>query len=209
MQLKNHLIAAAVLCAALGAQAQAVRIANQGDSLSMDPHSLNESLQLSVTGNVYEGLVGRNKDLSVAPGLATSWSLILRTSLMSLTLARMSEPSPAARWNENTTSSALKGVPSWNCTFLRSSKRHTVGEVCFHEVASAGARLRSLPRPTSASYTLPVTDSCSDSLSECGSIDRASPWLAMRTVCAPAPSAAHSKAVARKLLIRMVDSCWK
>jgi hypothetical protein len=31
----------------------------------------------------------------------------------------------------------------------------------------------------------------------------------MRTVCAPAPSAAHSKAVARKLLIRMVDSCWK
>ena len=42
--------------------AQTVRIANQGDSLSMDPHSLNESLQL-VTGNVYEALVGRNKDL--------------------------------------------------------------------------------------------------------------------------------------------------
>ena len=39
-------------------------IANQGDALSMDPHSLNESLQLSVTGNVYEPLVGRNKDLS-------------------------------------------------------------------------------------------------------------------------------------------------
>jgi hypothetical protein len=34
----------------------------------MDPHSLNESLQLTVTGNVYEGLVGRNKDLSLAPG---------------------------------------------------------------------------------------------------------------------------------------------
>ena len=50
-----------------------MRIANQGDALSMDPHSLNESLQLSVTGNVYEGLVGRNKDLSLAPGLATSW----------------------------------------------------------------------------------------------------------------------------------------
>lgn len=73
MQFKRHLIAAALLGAALGAQAQTVRIANQGDSLSMDPHSLNESLQLSVTGNVYEGLVGRNKDLSLAPLLATSW----------------------------------------------------------------------------------------------------------------------------------------
>lgn len=73
MHFKTHLIAAAVLCAALGAQAQTVRIANQGDALSMDPHSLNESLQLSVTGNVYEALVGRNKDLSLAPGLATSW----------------------------------------------------------------------------------------------------------------------------------------
>ena len=74
MQMKTHLIAAAVIAlAAVGAQAQTVRIANQGDSLSMDPHSLNESLQLSVTGNVYEALVGRNKDLSLAPGLATSW----------------------------------------------------------------------------------------------------------------------------------------
>src|SRR5215207_7450223 len=72
MKFKPLLIAAAVLLAA-GAQAQTVRVANQGDSLSMDPHSLNESLQLSVTGNVYEALVGRNKDLSVAPLLATSW----------------------------------------------------------------------------------------------------------------------------------------
>jgi peptide/nickel transport system substrate-binding protein len=72
MKFKSHLIAAAVLCAA-AAQAQTVRVANQGDALSMDPHSLNESLQLSVTGNVYEGLVIRNKDLTLAPGLATSW----------------------------------------------------------------------------------------------------------------------------------------
>jgi peptide/nickel transport system substrate-binding protein len=53
--------------------AKTIRIGNQGDALSMDPHSLNESLQLSVTGNVYEGLTGRNKDLSLAPLLATSW----------------------------------------------------------------------------------------------------------------------------------------
>jgi peptide/nickel transport system substrate-binding protein len=74
MKFKTHLIAAAALCVASASiQAQTVRIANQGDSLSMDPHSLNESLQLSVTGNVYEPLVGRAKDLSLAPALATSW----------------------------------------------------------------------------------------------------------------------------------------
>lgn len=67
------LIGSAFAATSFVASAQTVRIANQGDALSMDPHSLNESLQLSVTGNVYEGLVGRNKDLSLAPGLATSW----------------------------------------------------------------------------------------------------------------------------------------
>jgi peptide/nickel transport system substrate-binding protein len=65
------------MVAALGAvglaQAQTVRIGNQGDALSMDPHSLNESLQLSVTGNVYEPLVARDRNLAVIPGLATAW----------------------------------------------------------------------------------------------------------------------------------------
>jgi peptide/nickel transport system substrate-binding protein len=77
MKFKPNLLSAAVLCAVSAtsfvASAQTLRVANQGDSLSMDPHSLNESLQLSVTGNAYEGLVIRNKDLSLAPGLATSW----------------------------------------------------------------------------------------------------------------------------------------
>ncbi|KAB2903700.1 MAG: ABC transporter substrate-binding protein [Burkholderiaceae bacterium] len=72
-------LAAALVCSALSAtalvaNAQTIRVANQGDALSMDPHSLNESLQLSVTGNVYEPLVGRNKDLSLAPALATAWT---------------------------------------------------------------------------------------------------------------------------------------
>ncbi|QGW81067.1 ABC transporter substrate-binding protein [Variovorax paradoxus] len=77
MSFKKKVAAAAVLCAlgaiSLVASAQTIRIANQGDALSLDPHSLNESLQLSVTANVYETLVGRNKDLSLAPLLATSW----------------------------------------------------------------------------------------------------------------------------------------
>lgn len=80
MKMKSSLLAAAALSlAAATATAQTVRIANQGDALSMDPHSLNESLQLSVTGNVYEPLVGRNKDLSLAPALATSWRQISPT----------------------------------------------------------------------------------------------------------------------------------
>jgi peptide/nickel transport system substrate-binding protein len=74
MKIKTTLLYAALLTAfATAASAQTVRVANQGDALSMDPHSLNESLQLSVTSNVYEPLVGRNKDLSLAPSLATSW----------------------------------------------------------------------------------------------------------------------------------------
>lgn len=67
------------LCAALAlsatlAQAVTLRVANQGDSTSMDPHSLNESLQLSFTGNIYEPLVGRDKNLGLVPMLATKWT---------------------------------------------------------------------------------------------------------------------------------------
>ena len=49
------------------------RFADQGDPISMDPHSLNESFQLNFTGNIYEPLVGRGKKLELAPGLATAW----------------------------------------------------------------------------------------------------------------------------------------
>ena len=55
------------------ANAKTLRVANQGDALSMDPHSLNESLQLSFTGNVFDALVNHNKQLGLEPGLATSW----------------------------------------------------------------------------------------------------------------------------------------
>ncbi|MBX3609750.1 MAG: ABC transporter substrate-binding protein [Hydrogenophaga sp.] len=67
------LLVAGALAAAGVVSAQTVRIGNQGDALSMDPHSLNESLQLSVTGNVYEPLVGRDRNLKLTPALATSW----------------------------------------------------------------------------------------------------------------------------------------
>lgn len=73
LQVLSLAAALALGASSVAAQSVTIRVANQGDSLSMDPHSLNESLQLSVTGNVYEPLVGRNKDLSLAPMLATSW----------------------------------------------------------------------------------------------------------------------------------------
>ena len=55
------------------AQAQTFKFANQGDALSMDPHSLNESFQLAFTGNIYEPLIGRGKKLELVPALATEW----------------------------------------------------------------------------------------------------------------------------------------
>ena len=75
MKLKSAVLALSLACAfgITSVSAQTIRVANQGDALSMDPHSLSESLQFSLTGNVYEPLVGRNKDLSLAPALATSW----------------------------------------------------------------------------------------------------------------------------------------
>jgi peptide/nickel transport system substrate-binding protein len=73
------LVCSALYATALVANAQTIRVANQGDALSMDPHSLNESLQHSITGNVYEPLVGRNKDLSLAPALATEWKQLSPT----------------------------------------------------------------------------------------------------------------------------------
>jgi peptide/nickel transport system substrate-binding protein len=74
MKTKQLLLAAALALALGAAQAKTFKIADQGDALSMDPHSLNESLQLSFTGNVYEPLVARDKKLGLAPGLATKWA---------------------------------------------------------------------------------------------------------------------------------------
>jgi len=72
-------VALAVLAAfgaaslAAPAAAKTFKFANQGDALSMDPHSLNESLQLNFLLNIYEPLVSRGKNLELAPGLATDW----------------------------------------------------------------------------------------------------------------------------------------
>ena len=80
MRPRSLLAAAAIaVCAvfagslAAPAAAKTFKYANQGDALSMDPHSLNESLQLNFTFNIYEPLVGRGKKLELVPALATDW----------------------------------------------------------------------------------------------------------------------------------------
>ena len=73
MKLKQTLLASALVLACSLAHAVTLRVANQGDVQSMDPHSLNESLQLSFTGNVYESLIERDKGMNLAPALATKW----------------------------------------------------------------------------------------------------------------------------------------
>lgn len=74
MKLKQTLLVAALALTFGAAQAVTLRVSNQGDVASMDPHSMNESLQLSFTGNVYESLIERNKTMGLAPALATKWT---------------------------------------------------------------------------------------------------------------------------------------
>ena len=71
-----NLAAAAGLAGLLAtgaAQAQTLRWASQGDPQTMDPHSQNESMTNAMNGQVYEYLVGRDKQLNIVPQLALSW----------------------------------------------------------------------------------------------------------------------------------------
>ncbi len=66
-------LAAACLLAAPAANSVTLKVGNQGDAVSMDPYSLNESLQLTVVNNMFEPLVTRDASYKLAPALATSW----------------------------------------------------------------------------------------------------------------------------------------
>lgn len=69
----SALVASALTAISFVASAVTLRVGNQGDALAMDPHSLNESLQLTVVGNVFEPLVTRDRAYKLAPALATDW----------------------------------------------------------------------------------------------------------------------------------------
>ena len=55
------------------AQAQTLRWSSQGDPQTMDPHPQNESMTNAMNGQVYEYLVGRDRQLNIVPQLALSW----------------------------------------------------------------------------------------------------------------------------------------
>src|SRR2546430_12468321 len=55
------------------ASAQTLRYANQGDLKSLDPYTLNETTTHAHLGQVYDGLIARDKDLKIIPALAESW----------------------------------------------------------------------------------------------------------------------------------------
>jgi len=74
MKLLPVALAVALALGSSLSHAVTLRVANQGDVQSMDPHSLNETLQLSFTGSVYEPLVGRDKKMGLVPLLATKWT---------------------------------------------------------------------------------------------------------------------------------------
>jgi peptide/nickel transport system substrate-binding protein len=77
MSVRRNLLAAAtasiIALAAVPATAQTLRYANQGDLKSLDPYTLNESTTHAHLGQVFEGLVARDKDLKIIPALAESW----------------------------------------------------------------------------------------------------------------------------------------
>ena len=77
----RHALAVGAITLGLFAQVQAatLRVANQGDALSMDPHSLAEAVQLAFTGNIYEGLVAYDAQLKLVPALASKWGVVKPT----------------------------------------------------------------------------------------------------------------------------------
>ena len=50
-----------------------LRWTSQGDALTLDPHSQNESPTIAMNGQIYESLITRDADLVLQPELATSW----------------------------------------------------------------------------------------------------------------------------------------
>jgi peptide/nickel transport system substrate-binding protein len=59
-----------------GSEPKTLRVAMQGGLNSLDPYTLNESVTLGTLSNVMEGLIRRDKDLKIIPGLAERWEVL-------------------------------------------------------------------------------------------------------------------------------------
>jgi peptide/nickel transport system substrate-binding protein len=67
---------AAFMVVSTPAHAATLKWAFQGDVQSLDPHSLNETFMMGFIANVYEGLVRRDVNLKLIPGLAEKWEVM-------------------------------------------------------------------------------------------------------------------------------------
>ncbi len=67
---------ATALILSVPAKANELRYAFQGSLSSLDPYALNETFTLGYLGNIYEGLIRRNYDLSIQPALAERWEIV-------------------------------------------------------------------------------------------------------------------------------------
>ena len=56
------------------ANAETIRWANAGDSLTLDPHAQNEGPTHPLAHQVYEGLLHRDMAGEIIPALATEWA---------------------------------------------------------------------------------------------------------------------------------------
>ena len=72
------LLLASVACGP--AEAAVFKWANNGDATSMDPDTLDETVQLSFLSNIYEPLVEFNQHMKLEGALATSWKMTSPTT---------------------------------------------------------------------------------------------------------------------------------
>ncbi len=72
--LRASVMGAALVAASVPASAETFRWASGTDPQTMDPHAVSSAPVLSFLNNIYEGLVRRDRDMSIEPSLATSWA---------------------------------------------------------------------------------------------------------------------------------------
>jgi peptide/nickel transport system substrate-binding protein len=74
------LLAVATALLATGASAQTLRVGVNADAGSMDPQAQNIQTTLTLHSMVFDALVTRDRNLRLAPGLATRWELVNPTT---------------------------------------------------------------------------------------------------------------------------------
>ncbi|MGH7041067.1 MAG: ABC transporter substrate-binding protein [Acetobacteraceae bacterium] len=98
---------AGVAALPVAAHAATFRWANNGDVTSMDPATLEETVQLSFLSNIYEPMVQRNRELKLEPALAVKWKQV------SPTVWRF-DLRPGVKWQDGTPFTAADVVFSFH-----------------------------------------------------------------------------------------------